>query len=94
MIFFRYLNRVLLFVFLLNLCFPVDVVAKYSNSKSKDSYNSEEYKGKKKQKDDKYCDCERGAKHYKYDCKFTLPDKTDIFKDELQNIGYYTVGLL
>lgn len=69
MIFFRYLNRILLFAFLLNFCLPFDVVAKGSGGKSKDAYSYKEYKGKKKKKDDKYCDCGRGSKHYKKYCK-------------------------
>ena len=52
MIFFRYLNRVLLFAFLMNLWLPFDVVAKDSSGKSKDAYSSKEHKGKKKKKDD------------------------------------------
>jgi fibro-slime domain-containing protein len=55
--FLKYLNRVLLSAFLLSFYLPVDVVAKGSGGKSKDAYSSEEYKGKKKKKDDKYCDC-------------------------------------
>jgi fibro-slime domain-containing protein len=67
MILFRYLNRILLFVFLLNLFFSVDVAAKPSDDESK--YKSHKYcdDGGSYKKKCKYCG--KDSKYHKKYCK-------------------------
>ena len=72
MIFFRYLNRLLLFLFLVNLWLPVGVIAKHKYKDEKRCYkycdDSEGYKGKKC----KYCN--KDSKYHKEYCKSLLRD--------------------